>query len=101
MPEGHTSPLLANIPRFERLPLSIDDALPFKISSGFEPAGDQPAAIRELVDGLAGKEQDQVLLGVTGSGKTFTSRALHSRSYSARRLCWRRTRRLPHSFMRK
>ncbi len=72
MPEGHTSPLLANIPRFERPPLSIDDALPFKISSGFEPAGDQPTAIRELVDGLAGKEQDQVLLGVTGSGKTFT-----------------------------
>jgi len=72
MPEGHTSPLLANIPRFERPPLSIDDAVPFKISSGFAPAGDQPAAIRELVDGLAGKEQDQVLLGVTGSGKTFT-----------------------------
>ena len=72
MPEGHTSPLLANIPRFERPPLSIEDAVPFQISSGFEPAGDQPAAIRELVDGLAGKEQDQVLLGVTGSGKTFT-----------------------------
>ncbi len=72
MPEGHISPLLANIPRFERPPLSIDDVVPFKISSGFAPAGDQPAAIRELVDGLAGKEQDQVLLGVTGSGKTFT-----------------------------
>ncbi len=46
--------------------------MPFRISSSFEPAGDQPGAIRELVDGLAGKEQDQVLLGVTGSGKTFT-----------------------------
>ena len=72
MPAGHTSPLLTNIPRFERPPLSIEDAVPFKISSSFEPAGDQPGAIRELVDGLAGKEQDQVLLGVTGSGKTFT-----------------------------
>jgi excinuclease ABC subunit B len=72
MPEGHTSPLLANIPRFERPPLSIEDAVPFRISSSFEPAGDQPGAIRELVDGLGGKEQDQVLLGVTGSGKTFT-----------------------------
>jgi excinuclease ABC subunit B len=72
MPEGHTSPLLANIPRFERPSLSIEDAVPFRISSSFEPAGDQPGAIRELVDGLAGKEQDQVLLGVTGSGKTFT-----------------------------
>ncbi|MBT6313947.1 MAG: hypothetical protein HOJ21_12150, partial [Alphaproteobacteria bacterium] len=72
MPEGHSSPLLANIPRFERPPLPIEDAVPFKISSGFEPAGDQPASIRELVDGLAGKEQDQVLLGVTGSDKTFT-----------------------------
>jgi excinuclease ABC subunit B len=37
-----------------------------------EPAGDQPAAIRELVAGVTGNERDQVLLGVTGSGKTFT-----------------------------
>ncbi|HYG27971.1 MAG TPA: DEAD/DEAH box helicase family protein, partial [Caulobacteraceae bacterium] len=44
----------------------------FKLVSDYEPAGDQPAAIRELVDGLVGREHDQVLLGVTGSGKTFT-----------------------------
>jgi excinuclease ABC subunit B len=44
----------------------------FKIVSDYEPAGDQPAAIRELVEGLKGREHDQVLLGVTGSGKTFT-----------------------------
>jgi len=44
----------------------------FKLTSGFTPAGDQPAAIEELVSGLEGKERDQVLLGVTGSGKTFT-----------------------------
>ncbi|MFT3727972.1 MAG: excinuclease ABC subunit UvrB [Terricaulis sp.] len=44
----------------------------FKIHSAYEPAGDQPQAIRELVEGLRGTERDQVLLGVTGSGKTFT-----------------------------
>jgi excinuclease ABC subunit B len=44
----------------------------FKLVSDYEPAGDQPTAIRELVDGIQNKEQDQVLLGVTGSGKTFT-----------------------------
>lgn len=42
------------------------------ISPLFEPAGDQPQAIQALLEGLAQKEQDQVLLGVTGSGKTFT-----------------------------
>ncbi|MFZ0269365.1 excinuclease ABC subunit UvrB [Caulobacter sp.] len=44
----------------------------FKLVSDYEPAGDQPTAIAELVAGLEGKESDQVLLGVTGSGKTFT-----------------------------
>jgi excinuclease ABC subunit B len=44
----------------------------FKLVADYEPAGDQPAAIAELVQGLEGKEHDQVLLGVTGSGKTFT-----------------------------
>ena len=44
----------------------------FRIASDFEPAGDQPAAIAQLVDGIGAGEQDQVLLGVTGSGKTFT-----------------------------
>ena len=43
-----------------------------QVVSEFEPAGDQPQAIRELVAGLQAGEQDQVLLGVTGSGKTFT-----------------------------
>src|ERR1044071_2749981 len=45
---------------------------PFRIHSEFKPAGDQPRAIDELCAGLAGGEKDQVLLGVTGSGKTFT-----------------------------
>jgi excinuclease ABC subunit B len=44
----------------------------FKLVSDYEPAGDQPTAIAELVEGLNKREQDQVLLGVTGSGKTFT-----------------------------
>ena len=44
----------------------------FKIASDFEPAGDQPAAIKQLVAGINEGLSDQVLLGVTGSGKTFT-----------------------------
>ncbi|MBC9209379.1 excinuclease ABC subunit UvrB [Roseomonas aerophila] len=43
-----------------------------KVVSPYEPAGDQPAAIEQLVGGLTQEERDQVLLGVTGSGKTFT-----------------------------
>ena len=44
----------------------------FKINSPFEPAGDQPQAIKDLCRGLEKGERSQVLLGVTGSGKTFT-----------------------------
>ena len=44
----------------------------FELISNFEPAGDQKHAISELIAGLNKKERDQVLLGVTGSGKTFT-----------------------------
>ncbi len=44
----------------------------FKIESPFEPAGDQPTAIAKLVEGLKNGETDQVLLGATGTGKTFT-----------------------------
>ena len=45
---------------------------PFELVSDFEPRGDQPAAIEELVNGLERGDKHQVLLGVTGSGKTFT-----------------------------
>lgn len=45
---------------------------PFKIQSRYQPAGDQPAAIRQLVEGINDGEVHQTLLGVTGSGKTFT-----------------------------
>ncbi|HVG41577.1 MAG TPA: DEAD/DEAH box helicase family protein, partial [Chitinophagaceae bacterium] len=46
--------------------------MPFKIQSPYKPAGDQPSAIQNLTEGILGGEKHQVLLGVTGSGKTFT-----------------------------
>ncbi|MCO4820181.1 MAG: excinuclease ABC subunit UvrB [Bacteroidetes bacterium] len=46
--------------------------MPFKLSSDFSPKGDQPEAIKQLVEGLDGGLKSQTLLGVTGSGKTFT-----------------------------
>ncbi|MEQ9110737.1 MAG: excinuclease ABC subunit UvrB [Rhodospirillaceae bacterium] len=52
----------------------------FRLVSEFEPAGDQPAAIKELEKGLRANERDQVLLGVTGSGKTFTMAQLIART---------------------
>lgn len=44
----------------------------FKLTSEFQPTGDQPEAIRQLIQGLQSGRSSQVLLGVTGSGKTFT-----------------------------
>ncbi|MFL5787965.1 MAG: excinuclease ABC subunit UvrB [Flavisolibacter sp.] len=46
--------------------------MPFNIVSTYQPAGDQPSAIKELTEGILQGERHQVLLGVTGSGKTFT-----------------------------
>lgn len=46
--------------------------MPFKLHSSYIPAGDQPEAIRQLTEGILDGEKEQVLLGVTGSGKTFT-----------------------------
>ncbi len=46
--------------------------MPFKLHCSYQPTGDQPQAIEALVDGLKNQVKDQVLLGVTGSGKTFT-----------------------------
>ncbi len=53
-------------------PDKSEGGITFKLSSEYEPKGDQPTAIAELVDGVRRQERDQVLLGVTGSGKTFT-----------------------------
>ena len=44
----------------------------FKLVSNYKPTGDQPEAIEKLVEGLENGDKEQVLLGVTGSGKTFT-----------------------------
>lgn len=46
--------------------------MPFKLHAPFAPAGDQPEAIRQLTEGILNDEKHQTLLGVTGSGKTFT-----------------------------
>ena len=46
--------------------------MPFKLQSTYQPKGDQPQAIEALVRGLSEGLKDQVLLGITGSGKTFT-----------------------------
>src|SRR6187402_773724 len=48
------------------------DTMDFQLQAPFEPAGDQPQAIRELLKGLGEGRKEQVLMGVTGSGKTFT-----------------------------
>ncbi len=53
-------------------PAKSEGGRAFRLVSEYEPAGDQPTAIAELVSGLENSEHDQVLLGVTGSGKTFT-----------------------------
>lgn len=51
---------------------TYSSAIPFQIVSEFTPSGDQPAAIEQLVAGIEEGLRDQILLGVTGSGKTFT-----------------------------
>ncbi|SMF61489.1 excinuclease ABC subunit UvrB [Allosphingosinicella indica] len=60
------------IPHRPQRPEKGEGGRPFRIVSDYEPAGDQPTAIAEIVDQMRGGEKDQVLLGVTGSGKTFT-----------------------------
>ncbi len=80
----------------------------FTLHQPFPPAGDQPRAIRELVEGLARGDEAQVLLGITGSGKTFSianviaevsrptliiahNKVLAAQLYGAKRssICWR------------
>jgi excinuclease ABC subunit B len=53
-------------------PEKSEGGIPFKMVTSYQPAGDQPTAIRDLSEGLNTGERSQVLLGVTGSGKTFT-----------------------------
>lgn len=53
-------------------PEKSEGGVPIQMETSFEPSGDQPTAIRDLVEGLGNDDRTQVLLGVTGSGKTFT-----------------------------
>jgi excinuclease ABC subunit B len=69
-PEFHPLPMF--MPHRPPRPEKSEGGRAFTLSSPFEPKGDQPTAIAELVDGIKAQERDQVLLGVTGSGKTFT-----------------------------
>ena len=55
----------------QKTPMSAEKA-DFKLVSKYEPRGDQPQAIKELVEGLERNDKFQTLLGVTGSGKTFS-----------------------------
>ncbi len=60
------------VPHRPQRPAKSEGGIAFRMQAPFEPKGDQPQAIIELVGGVQGGERDQVLLGVTGSGKTFT-----------------------------
>jgi excinuclease ABC subunit B len=78
MPSKPKSPGLAEapaamfVPHKPARPEKSEGGRRFKVVSDMTPKGDQPAAIKELVKGIANNDRDQVLLGVTGSGKTFT-----------------------------
>ena len=60
------------VPHRPARPEKLEGGKPFKLVTEYTPSGDQPTAIRELVQTARAGEKDQVLLGVTGSGKTFT-----------------------------
>ncbi|NGO55554.1 excinuclease ABC subunit UvrB [Allomesorhizobium camelthorni] len=60
------------VPHRPARPEKSEGGVAIKMVSDFEPAGDQPQAIRDLISGISENERTQVLLGVTGSGKTFT-----------------------------
>ena len=60
------------VPHRPPRPEKSEGGVPLKIVSELTPKGDQPTAIAELVSGIGAQERDQVLLGVTGSGKTYT-----------------------------
>jgi len=54
-------------------PSKSEGGIPFRLETAYQPAGDQPTAIADLIEGANNGETDQVLLGVTGSGKTYTA----------------------------
>ena len=61
-----------SVKRFLLVFLQISSSMKFQLTSEYKPTGDQPTAIAELVTGVNAGEQYQTLLGVTGSGKTFS-----------------------------
>jgi excinuclease ABC subunit B len=65
-------PISAFVPHRPARPQKSEGGRKFKLVSDYSPAGDQPTAIADLVQGVNARERDQVLLGVTGSGKTYT-----------------------------
>src|SRR5450631_3798200 len=71
-PAYQTVPISNFTPHRPARPEKSEGGKTFKLVSDYEPAGDQPTAIKELVTAANANERDQVLLGVTGSGKTFT-----------------------------
>ena len=60
------------VPHRPARPEKSEGGIPFELVTDYKPSGDQPTAIADLVEGLKSSERSQVLLGVTGSGKTFT-----------------------------
>src|SRR5690606_36758202 len=62
-------------------PQKSEGGIAFRLATDYVPAGDQPTAIADLVEGISNGETDQVLLGVTGSGKTFTAAQVIARTH--------------------
>ncbi|MFT5346467.1 MAG: excinuclease ABC subunit B [Dinoroseobacter sp.] len=71
-PSVPTQPILNSPAENPRTRPKLEGGVEFRLSTEFEPAGDQPNAIRDLSAGIMSGERDQVLLGATGTGKTFT-----------------------------
>ena len=75
-PPDESLDLLKALSENPSIRLKLDErpeaGIPFDLQSDYKPSGDQPQAIAELIEGVESGARDQVLLGVTGSGKTFT-----------------------------
>ncbi len=75
MPHAHSDKAGAQMPELAaqvQARPKLQGGIPLRMQTEFSPAGDQPTAIADLVQGIEAGEQDQVLLGATGTGKTFT-----------------------------
>lgn len=68
------------VPHRPERPQKSEGGVPITLESAYEPKGDQPTAIADLVEGLNNNDQTQVLLGVTGSGKTYTMAQIIART---------------------